>query len=351
MLLVIFGAGASYDSAADYLPDGVPDIARPPLACELFENRVTFRTTLAKFSQCNPLVTRLSDPHPRLSLEEQLEQVQTEAEENPVKYKQLVAVRFYLRTMIWETEQRWRTKHRGITNYVTLLDDLQTWRRRSGESVLLVTFNYDKMLEHAFEAARISDCMSLDSYISNEHYKLFKVHGSVDWVRRLDHSVHDPQNRIDDENMIAMMIDQSSSGESFSAPIETISGPYVGREVIPMQRVVGLMPAIAIPVTRKTKFECPNPHLDALRERLPEVTKILAIGWRGTEKHFLKLLVEDLKVKPRHIGITARSEEDARNVQQNLRIGGLESNYVLHKGGFSESLRNDEINHFLHRPL
>jgi hypothetical protein len=51
-----------------------------------------------------------------------------------------------------------------------------------------------------------------------------------------------------------------------------------------------LFPAIAIPVETKSGFECPGDHLDCLRANLQGVTKILIVGWRATEKHFLNLL-------------------------------------------------------------
>src|SRR5262249_6814804 len=53
-------------------------------------------------------------------------------------------------------------------------------------------------------------------------------------------------------------------------------------------------PALTIPVQNKTDFECPAEHLDALKAMLPQVTKIVIIGWRGMETHFLALLRDNL---------------------------------------------------------
>ena len=53
---------------------------------------------------------------------------------------------------------------------------------------------------------------------------------------------------------------------------------------------VPVFPAIAIPVETKLGFECPSEHLECLREHLGKVTKILIVGWRATERHFLDLL-------------------------------------------------------------
>ncbi len=54
------------------------------------------------------------------------------------------------------------------------------------------------------------------------------------------------------------------------------------------------LPAIAIPVMRKTTFECPKLHLKALRDNLPKATRLLIIGWRATEAHFVSPLRESL---------------------------------------------------------
>jgi hypothetical protein len=53
---------------------------------------------------------------------------------------------------------------------------------------------------------------------------------------------------------------------------------------------VPAVPAIALPLQRKAEFECPPEHLSVLTSNLPEVTKCLIIGWRGSEPHFTSLL-------------------------------------------------------------
>ena len=46
----------------------------------------------------------------------------------------------------------------------------------------LVTFNYDRLIEHALTGAGISTAGIAD-YIASPLFKLFKVHGSINWVR------------------------------------------------------------------------------------------------------------------------------------------------------------------------
>jgi hypothetical protein len=74
MLMVIFGAGASYDSCPTYppgtavpaSPDSLNHYHRPPLAIELFEDRPVFAEAIEHyFPECQPIVPRLRSPRGR----------------------------------------------------------------------------------------------------------------------------------------------------------------------------------------------------------------------------------------------------------------------------------------------
>jgi len=217
-------------------------------------------------------------------LEEVLEQFQTEAESYPHGYQQLAAVRYYLHDMLWACGDAWLQEAHGVTNYRTLLDEINRFRKLE-EIVSLVTFNYDTLLEPGlqdlgFTITRVSDYVE-----QNPYYKVFKVHGSVNWgqvvgsadFQAVRHDMH-PYPTI--ERMIAR-VNKLQITESF---------------VLSMTRPMGwednepVFPALAIPVQRKSKFACPQNHIDCLVKLLPKVTKILVIGWRATEQHFLQLL-------------------------------------------------------------
>jgi len=53
MLLIVFGAGASFDSSPTYKPEqGAPHPERPPLANHLFAPTDRFATALEEFLEC-----------------------------------------------------------------------------------------------------------------------------------------------------------------------------------------------------------------------------------------------------------------------------------------------------------
>jgi hypothetical protein len=57
-----------------------------------------------------------------------------------------------------------------------------------------------------------------------------------------------------------------------------------------------VLPAIAIPMQDKTwgTFECPARQIATLGQLLKSVTKVLMIGWRAREAHFLQMLRDNL---------------------------------------------------------
>jgi hypothetical protein len=96
MLLVIFGAGASYDSDPARPPETVKDDRRPPLADQLFDNREKFAEALTYFPECKPIVPLLRGTG---EVEQRLEQLRDEAisaPPYPERLRQLAAVRGYL---------------------------------------------------------------------------------------------------------------------------------------------------------------------------------------------------------------------------------------------------------------
>jgi hypothetical protein len=183
MLLVIFGAGASYDSAPSHRPNG-KHAFRPPLANELFEERENFAVVLTRFKRCHPIVPDLRHLAPDHNLEQVLERLRAQAEHYPEARRQLLAVQWYLQFILWDIDDKWETVHRGVTNYKTLLNQIAPLRKH-GQRVCLVTFNYDRMLDWAMPTVGVT-IAQLKDYVANEDYKVIKVHGSVNWARLVE---------------------------------------------------------------------------------------------------------------------------------------------------------------------
>jgi hypothetical protein len=327
MLTVIFGAGASYDSNPSWRPGGVPaaEAYRPPLADQLFGDRELFAEAIARFERFHPIIPRLRHTEGR-TVENVMQELQAEAGEDPERHRQLAAVRYYLQFMLWECTRRWRDQAKGISNYKSLLDQIRH-RRKADDVVCLATFNYDTLLEDAMPGIGLTIGGLADYVGGHPHYKIIKVHGSVNWARQVETSI---------------VYQNENAWQAAYAHIERadqlkLSSAFVHVDSFPCGR--GLFPAVAIPVEVKSHFECPQEHLDFLCKHLERTDRLLLIGWRATEAHFLDLLAKHL---PGHVRalIVAGSEREAINIgrglESRLKMGQISIRCEAASGGFSD---------------
>jgi SIR2-like domain len=308
MLMVVFGAGASYDSSSTYPPGATISVTgesaefarlneyhRLPLAKDLFANRPTFINAIDEFPQCKPVVSRLRDPavtSGRASVEARLREIEEEAKTYVRGKQELAAIRCYLTRVISVCEAHWRNNTRGITNHLSLLREIRR-THTTDEPVCLVTFNYDTLLENAlveldpqFEIKRMEDYTRRPAL-----FRLFKLHGSVNWGREVDISGFPANlNMTNPPSVLKYLIENATEQQitdRFAICHPSSMGLADGR--------VPVFPAIAIPVEKKSMFECPNYMIEELKSVLPHITEMILIGWRATEEHFLELLKQHLK--------------------------------------------------------
>jgi hypothetical protein len=286
MLLVILGAGASYDSIPPQklAGQGAYNLRWwPPLANDLFVDREnSFGDVMQSLPECLPLIIRLRRAvDGGRPVEEAMRELQDVDGKTDLGQTQLTALRFYLQEGLWQASYEWPKLAHGATNLVDLVDRVEKWRIRLGERVIYVTFNYDLLLESAFAPRRFR---SVESYVESEDTQVFKLHGSVNWGRRIDRLEGEPiylgrrQAVID---LAPKLMDRITDG-------------FVLLQDFREQRAASeawlLYPALALPMTGKGSFECPSGHVAALQASLPEVSGALVVGWRAQEEHFTGML-------------------------------------------------------------
>jgi hypothetical protein len=311
VLLVIFGAGASYDSVPHLPPPGNPvarqlphEDDRPPLANELFENREHFVEAMQRFQPCMAIVPFLRKKG--VAVEEELARLQLQAKTFPRAHQELAAIRYYLHFALWECQKRWSERHRGITNYATFLREVERWRFEGSQRVCFVTFNYDTMLEQAMEQVLGYQFDDFSRYVSRETYSLIKLHGSISWGWEID-ALRKPRNPNEVINAAADLKLSEQHRRVSRHPMLFDDGS------------VGF-PAISIPVHKKDEFACPREHVEALARLLPNVTKIITIGWRASEEKFLAMLTARLTGLKRNLDllVVSGSVKGARETIANL---------------------------------
>lgn len=336
MLMVIFGAGASYDSLPHIHPNSeIPASDRMPLANELFENRGEFVSDRQNFPACEPIIPHLQNVGERKSVEAVLAELFAEADRYPERHRQFVALTYYLQLLIWNCQSRWRAKAGGVTNYKTLLDDIEAANNGKGTAIF-VTFNYDTLFEESLNFFRIGT-ETLNDYVQ-QRYKLFKLHGSINWWHDVSFQGH--------RDLVSGWHDKSRVIDS-AAEIridENIRLYQSAPQNIPAKNPI--IPALAIPLQTKPKFECPVEHIGVLETLIPKVTKIITIGWRAMENHFLELLSKHLTGEVEFLSVSG-NERDATETNHRIKEARILGNYDAYNAGFTEFVKSRRIIKFL----
>ncbi len=341
MLMVIFGAGASYDSLG-VLPPGVTLGQNSlPLADHLFDWR--FRNEINLFDQLKPVVQIFQRAGAKV--EQELQALQSQVTEDRERFKQLAAIRYYLQVMLYNCQSRWGSITAKVSNYGNLLDQIRH-TKRVDDKVCLVTFNYDTLLEEAFPTVGVS-IRSVHDYVKSD-YRLIKLHGSVNWARSI--ASPNPENIRGRQHMdivnelIEKAADLKLRDEYGIIELHAGEGLPVGRTN--REPFVPIFPALTIPVESKQEYECPSEHLDVLKDALPRLTKLLIIGWRGAEKNFLNTLAHNVKSDTRVL-VVSSSVESAKKVIENMEKAGVSANFIVGNGGFSHVVLSGETERFL----
>jgi hypothetical protein len=139
--------------------------------------------------------------------------------------------------------------------------------------VLLVSFNYDLLLEHALLAQFDIAKPHLQSYLDGP-YHVIKPHGSTNWFR-INERVED----LPPEQVI-----KAGGAVDQSMPVTMSKG----------EPKSGWLPALAVPTVSKSSFECSPQHVESLAVLLPHVDRLLVVGWKGQEKTFLDMCAEHI---------------------------------------------------------
>jgi hypothetical protein len=284
-----------------------------------------------------------------IPVEEGLARLRDERHIYPEANAQLAAIRYYLRATISGLETRWHSGLNHVTNYVTLIDRLCRYHHERGRTdpVCVVTFNYDTLIERAMKDVMGANLISVEDYSSRPDVQLFKPHGSANWLRQAVVSIDDwrrlrsygsPQ---DAENDVIELSQRAS--------VQPVRNNYVIREsaspIDPTGSALGdgltqagiWIPALAIPTVSKQYYEAPESHIDNLTARVAEATEVLVIGWRGAERHFLRLLHENLPHST-PVTVVAERESAAMFTVSQLWPTSKFDRYRLIADGFSEML-------------
>jgi hypothetical protein len=304
-ILVILGAGASYDFVAgaaglrNHPPltnglVGVPPASNPTERVFLDETRVQVLNQIPD-NAASPLVGYLRDqltaPGAKESLEQVLERVVGTGDGLT---RELIALRMYLREYFELVSMESIRTVGGDSNQARLVRALA--QQAAGRRLLYVTFNYDTLLDSALRSQYSwpKGPPAMEHYLGDPRWSLCKLHGSWDWTVETN-VAFDPLGLIVDAQRTLMEQGELGRVDVRRSPIDVF--PHDAERVRMWLAKRGdatsmtvRLPMLAIPATGSVKFACPDEMRDDLERALPSVSKVLVIGWKGQEEHFLQLL-------------------------------------------------------------
>jgi hypothetical protein len=230
-----------------------------------------------------------------------------------------------------------------VTNQLELVTRLHD---AAGKDFAFVSFNYDTLVEDAVNA-RFGSSVGKDmaSYLDGP-VRVFKPHGSVNWVEEIPALAPPPTGKFYPymhHNLadLADLADLSAARTSIKVLEPRESG--VGKAAFHV-------PAVAVPVPDKDAFVMPDEHRNALLEALRQTTRLLIIGWRGTEVRFQEACRENLRGYDSGLrGLVVTKGDDASaadEVISNLSPKLHSRMTKVAHDGFTAALATDEIDRF-----
>lgn len=332
-LLVVLGAGASWDPLP-FPADMSPDIHRPPMTQGLAEPTRVGRSLSKRYRDVQPLLDFLqarlknkaegaSEPQ---TLEDALATYLTVKGAN-TKYH-VLAMRFYLRDLLWDATQSVLRANGEITNYTHLVRHCYEWAEKRDLHACVVSFNYDTLLESAcvshFGRQGFSPA-DLSSYVSDQFMSVLKPHGSVLWAWKYP---DDSVTAYTDANDIIGLGEPEFGFEQEPEALRSPEDNFVTVEMTTtfqdgirkefVQRPA--VPALALPVTNKAALVWPNQQDRFFREGIHNGSfgRVLVVGWRAAEAHF-KALLRRLVIPQAQFLVVTGSDADAWETEQRLR--------------------------------
>jgi len=269
---VILGAGASHGvwNEVGPKPDGPP----PPVTDELFGAQ--FDSTLQTYPGAVVVGALLRSKMGArdFNFERELAHIARREEEGTqADYKDVLP---YLREVLSDAGHRYGS---GGNSHTTLVDGLL---RATPHETAYIILNYDNLLERALVQVAPDGYgfASTDDYAKpGRDAKVFKLHGSVDWVRELAERTaadtwHEAVRRFDVRGLghAIHVVDDIRPGFDIRDP----------RPVLGNQSASWVYPVLAEPLGEKNPV-CPQDHLNRLRGFLVDCTKYLVIGTRGLD--------------------------------------------------------------------
>jgi hypothetical protein len=339
-LFVIVGAGASYACAPTGETFPHDPGYWPPLTSDLFTTnrlgfapmRARYASILAQYPLAKAAAAELSTEQSAVGLETILrERYRDSTHEHDRRIFRGVLP--YLQDLLYNVSH-------NFTSFPQNYEALATKLLRLKE-VVFISLNYDLLLDNAlltFDPRR----STMGWYIEpSRRWSLIKLHGSVDWGRRLDtpRGVDDfvaPTEELTMTSNIVLRGGRLSQIRGFTNE----TGAHKGELYYP---------ALAAPVGETDELVCPPEHVAFLRDRLAatQPMHLLFIGYSGIDQEVVSL-IRGSERGVKTLMVVDRDRQAAFEVAERLSVQGVAAQDVkLSSEDFDAWVRQGGLDAFI----
>ncbi|QQR79106.1 MAG: hypothetical protein IPJ68_02430 [Candidatus Moraniibacteriota bacterium] len=329
--LIILGAGAAFDYVEDRfnslsVAGGIDFRLKPPLTKDLFHER--FKQFIATNNIVSGIASSMTDEAIG-DFEKFLTKIQNEyAPRNKERYQQLIALRLYLRDLFREISNNYFSP---VNNYRGLIDRLGDY---CGGNAIVVNFNYDLLFEKNLSFYNNSNGFQrVDDYISDAHLKVIKIHGAYNWIQIVDES--DSHLAPKNDEYLYRHAERIHNDLKITELDEEIyiDGHY--RKILKIGTTTThrySVPSLAIPITDKKNFVCPERHVKLLTDSFEKIDGILIIGWKAGDDYLVDLINKNFQKSEIPFGIVSPNANLTAEKFPGIKI-------ELYKKGFTDFMR------------
>ncbi|MBU4017487.1 hypothetical protein KKF69_08510, partial [Patescibacteria group bacterium] len=254
-------------------------------------------------------------------------------------YVSFMALLYYISELFGTITEKYYRPH---NNYGALLKMLSF----SGNKAVFVNFNYDLLLEKSLGKSEIT---TVDELISGE-LPVIKIHGGYNWYwRRIVNAWGDEKKNSYQLSLnFAEGLFQSNQDKSKWELVLPKSKtpwrmPAYGRDFM---SAYSYHPSLALPITGKNNYVCPEQHILYLKQLLGSIDRIIIIGWKLGDPFLKDLIVEELN--KRNVSIAFVGHSKAQNIVNELDEKLKTNIKLIDDKGFSNFLSSDEGERFIY---
>lgn len=351
-LTVILGAGAARDvvnpESNQVKTQTSGQIFRPPTTVDLLHTHKDWEDEYMNFPAVASVIEELRNRVPDKRTAFDIENLLRELKESNKQHRNDTFREFplYLQRFFTAVSERYCRKP---SNYMTLISkifDLDI------NKVIFVTTNYDLLFDQALhhhpatKGFSISD-PDMNKYITDEKWAYIKLHGSIDWGRRIKESM--VKNR---SNTLPGLVDNVRQlGDLLETALET---DIIRDSSFNQDDKELIYPAISVPVG-ESKLNCRDDHVRTLEKHLSNCQHFLVIGFSGYDEDMLKMLDKKDGGFGKVLFVSGSEESASKAREKFMGFDGLGGKLQMHANiyrgnGFDEFVRSaNGLNDYLNK--